>query len=201
MDKDQAEKSLAIIRSVIENTRDDLIERNWGVIWMAHSFINFAAAACGAWIDSRNLPVFWYAVPLLAITVVNILVVLIFMSREQGVRSYVEWQLWGIWITFLVFTCIAIIALHIAEIKPSFFAVIFAMNCGISFSMMGLVFYRRFLVIGGLFFVVCIAAAAWPRIEWWLIGVAWWLATFIPGFTAHREHLRREQHEQRARIL
>jgi hypothetical protein len=47
MDREQAEKSLEIIRSVIENTRDDLIERNWGIIWVVHSFINFAAAASG----------------------------------------------------------------------------------------------------------------------------------------------------------
>ena len=40
MDKDQAERALAIIRGVIDNTRDDLIARNWGVIWMTHSFIN-----------------------------------------------------------------------------------------------------------------------------------------------------------------
>jgi len=33
MDKDQAERSLGIIRSAIENARYDLIERNWrGVI-------------------------------------------------------------------------------------------------------------------------------------------------------------------------
>src|SRR5262245_10255429 len=85
MDRDQAERSLAIIRSVIENTRDDLIERNWGVIWMLHSFINLAAAASGTWIDRRELNVFWYAVPLVVGALANIVVALLFMSREQGV--------------------------------------------------------------------------------------------------------------------
>ena len=60
MDRDQAERSLAIIRGVIENTRDDLIERNWGVIWMVHSFINFAAAREDTFALLKKGPSFHY---------------------------------------------------------------------------------------------------------------------------------------------
>ncbi len=201
MDREQAERSLAIIRSVIENTRDDLVERNWGVIWMVHSFVNFAAAASGTWIDRRGLSVYWYALPLLICSLVNIFVVLMFMSREQGVRSYIERQLWATWIVFVVFTGAGILAVHLTHTRPSFFAVIFAMNCGICFSMMGIVFYRQFLVVSGLFLIVTVAAAAWPDVQWWLIGAAWWLATFIPGLCAHRERMRRQQDGERTRIL
>jgi hypothetical protein len=201
MDKEQAEKSLAIIRGVIENTRDDLIERNWGLVWIVHSFINMAAAASGTWIDRAGLPVYWYAVPLAVATILSIAVALVFMSREHGVRSYVEWQLWSIWIVFLAFTVVSLVIVHVTGVTPSFFAPLFALNCGICFAMMGLVFYRRFLAVGGLFLLTAIAAALWPGAQWWLIGAAWWLAMFVPGMTAHRERLRRQQDEKRTRIL
>ena len=201
MDRDQAERSLAIIRGVIENTRDDLIERNWGVIWMVHSFINFAAAASGTWIDRRELSVWWYAVPLSICSLANVFVVLMFMSRERGVRSYIERQLWGTWIVFAVFTGAAIVAVHLAHIRPSFFGPIFALNCGICFSMMGIVFYRQFLLVSVLFLIVTVAAAAWPQVQWWLIGGAWWVATFVPGICAHRERLGRQKDGERTRIL
>jgi hypothetical protein len=184
MDQQQAEKSLEIIRSVIENTRDDLIERNWGLIWIVHSFINFACCAGGTWIDRRELPVYWYAVPLLAVAVLNIVVVLFFMSRERGVHSYVEWQLWAIWVVFVAFTLLAMIAVHVAAIRPAFFALIFAMNCGICFAMMGIVFYRRFLFVAGVFLVTTVAAAFLPAVQWWLIGATWWLAMFPTGLSA-----------------
>jgi hypothetical protein len=75
------------------------------------------------------------------------------------------------------------------------------MNCGICFTMMGIVFYRRFLAVGGLFLAVTVVAALVPDYQWWLIGAAWWLAMFIPGLSAHRERMRRQHDEQRTRIL
>ena len=84
----------------------------------------------------------------------NVVVVLMFMSREQGVRSYIEWQLWGTWLIFVVFTGAAIVAVHLTRTRPSFFGVIFAMNCGICFSLMGIIFYRHFLLVGSLFVIV-----------------------------------------------
>ena len=201
VDREQAEKSLAIIRDVIENTRDDLIERNWGMIWIVHSFINFVVAVGGTWIDRNELSVFWYLVPLLAVTVLDIVTVLIFMSREQGVRSYVEWQLWGIWIAFLIFTVLAVFALHWTGTRPSLFGPIFAMNCGIAFAMMGVVFYRQFFFVGAMFAAVTLIVAAYPQYQWWVIGFAWWLAMFVPGVGAYRELKRRQNSGEQTRIL
>ena len=60
MDKDQAEKALSIIRGVIESTRDDLVARNWGLIWMVLAFVNFAGALCGLGLERNETPVIWY---------------------------------------------------------------------------------------------------------------------------------------------
>jgi hypothetical protein len=201
MDKEQAERALAIIRGVIDHTRDDLIARNWGVIWMTHAFINLAAASCGAYIQRQGWPVYWYGAPLLAATVLNVVTVLGLVGRDQGVRSYVEWQLWGIWIAFLVFTMFVLGVLHVAGAKGELFAPLFAANCGIAFASMGLVFYRRFLLAAAMFLLVMLAAARLPEYQWWIVGGAWWLAMFVPGFYAHREKKQRERDERRTRIL
>jgi hypothetical protein len=140
-------------------------------------------------------------VPLLAVTALNIITVLTLVGRDQGVRSYVEWQLWGIWISFLVFTLLVLAVLHLAGAKPALFAPLFAMNCGIAFAMMGLVFYRRFFAAAAMFLVVMLAAAWWVDLQWWLVGGAWWLSLFVPGFAAFRELRGRKRDERRTQIL
>ena len=90
MDKDTAEKALAIIRDVIQNTRDDLVAHNWGVIWMIHAFVNFVGAAAGTMIDRQELSVSWYLIPLSAVVLIDILLVLFLTERDRGVRSFVE---------------------------------------------------------------------------------------------------------------
>src|SRR5262249_56022017 len=65
MDREQAEQALAIIRQVVENTRDDLVARNWGLIWMIHAFINLAAFAwVGLVVERQRLAIYWYLPPL-----------------------------------------------------------------------------------------------------------------------------------------
>ena len=63
-------------------------------------FVDFATSAACTIIDCRELPVYWYSLPLLVATVVNIVTVLLLTKRDQSVRSVVEWQLWDIWVAF-----------------------------------------------------------------------------------------------------
>ena len=59
MDREQAEQALGIIRNVIENTRDDLVTQNWGLILMTLAFVNATGIMCGTVIDQRDLQVIW----------------------------------------------------------------------------------------------------------------------------------------------
>jgi hypothetical protein len=201
VDKLQAEQALGIIRQVIQNTREDLIAHNWGLIWIIHSFTNFAGTACGTLIDDRKLPVYWYLAPLGVLALVNIVIVQLLVTRDRGVRSFVEWQIHGIWVTFIVFTIAAVGVLHVAGVDPLLFGPVFAMTSGIGFAMMGVVFYRRFLVFAVLFLAIMLAAARWPGVQWWLIGAAWWSAMFIPGVAMFRQRRRRARDENETRIL
>lgn len=201
MDQDQAERALKIIRGVIENTRDDLIQRNWGFIWMVVAFIDLAASVSGGFIQSSRVSVFWYMVPLTIAAALNMIVVRLFSHHDQGVRSYVEWQMWGIWLSILAATGLTLLVIHISKADAFLFGLFFTINTGIGFAMMGLVFYRGFLAIALLFFAVTLIGASRPDYQWWLIGGAWWLAMFVPGFCANREYRRRNEDGHTVRIL
>ena len=131
----------------------------------------------------------------------NIVIVVVLVKRDQGVRSYVEWQLWAIWVSFVVFTLLALGVLHLTETSPRVFGAVFAMNGGLAFTMMGIVFYRSFLWAGALFGLAAILAATFRDAQWPILGAAWWLATFIPGWLAFREQRKRERDGQRTQIL
>ncbi|MBP61441.1 MAG: hypothetical protein CMJ62_07930 [Planctomycetaceae bacterium] len=201
MDKDTAEQALAIIRDVIQNTRDDLVAHNWGVIWMIHAFVNFAGAAAGTMIDRQELPVPWYLIPLSVVALIDILLVLFLTERDRGVRSFVEWQLWGIWVVFIVFILAGTAVLQLSGASSLLFCPLFAMTSGLSVAMMGIVFYRRFLIYAAMFVVVMVFATMVPSVQWWLVGVAWWCTMFIPGLSMYRERKGRQQESDDARIL
>ena len=201
MDKDTAEKALAIIRDVIQNTRDDLVAHNWGVIWMIHAFVNFVGAAAGTMIDRQELSVSWYLIPLSAVALIDILLVLFLTERDRGVRSFVEWQLWGIWVVFVVFILAGTAVLQLSGAPANLFCPLFAMTSGFSVAMMGIVFYRRFLIYAAMFVLVMVFATMIPSVQWWLVGVVWWCTMFIPGLSMHRERKRRQLKSDDARIL
>ena len=201
MDRHEAEKALGIIRQVIQNTQEDLVEHNWGLIWMIHAFTNLTGVAMGTLIDRRDLPVYWYLAPLSVVALVDLVVVLLVVKRDHGVRSYIEWQLHGIWVAYIIFTIAGVAVLHLAGAQPRLFGPLFAMTSGIGFAMMGVVFYRRFLIYAGLFLGVMVAACWLPAWQWWLIGAAWWSAMFFPGLSMFRERRTRQQHGQGTRIL
>src|SRR5581483_11054889 len=115
VDRQEAERALEIIRRVVENTRDDLVARNWGLVWIVHAFTNAAAfAAVGLLVESRGMTVLWYLVPLAAVAAVDLVIMLLLTERDRGVKSFVELQLHGIWVTFIVFSAGAAVVLQLA---------------------------------------------------------------------------------------
>jgi hypothetical protein len=98
VNREEAERALGIIRQVVQDTREDLVAHNWGLIWMVHAFTNLASFnAIGFFVESHGLPIFWYLVPLAITGVLNMAIIAVLHERDQGVRSFVEWQVHGIW--------------------------------------------------------------------------------------------------------
>jgi hypothetical protein len=204
MDKEQAERALAIVRGVIENTREDLVAQNWGLIWMIHAFTNSAAfVAIGLFAERLNRPIVWYLVPLAVVAVVNLVIVAAFADRDRGVRSVIEYQLHGIWTTFIIFTLAIAAILYLTDVTPRLFGPLIATTSGIAFAMMGVVFSYRFLGLAAAFLALALLTSlpALSTVTWYLIAGVWWLAMFVPGVTLFRERRRRMRDERRARIL
>src|SRR5262249_24578723 len=132
--------------------------------------------------------------------VANIVVALLLVERDRGVRSYVEWQIYGIWVTFIVFTAAFALVLHLSGAPPQLFGPAFAMTSGIGFAMMGVVFSRQ-LPFAFLFLAVMLAGPSLPGAQWGLIGLLWWSATFLPGLSMYREKQRRRHDASATRVL
>ncbi len=202
MNREEAERALGIIRQVVENTREDLVAHNWGMIWMVHAFTNLAGfVAIGLLVESRSLPIVWYLVPLAVTGVVNTTAILLLTHRDQGVRSFVDWHVHGIWWTFMVFSLVAAAVIYLAQAPPALFCPMMAITSGIGFAMTGVVFYRQFLAFAALFVLVAILAPLVPGVQWTLLGVAWWVALFLPGLVMHRERAQRARRDPATEIL
>jgi hypothetical protein len=201
VNREDAEKALGIIRTVIQNTREDLVAHNWGTIWMIHSFLNLAACLCGWYVEVRAWPVFAYLAPLAVNGVLNFLIVLLLVRRDQGVRSYVEWQIHGIWMTFIIFTVAAAVLLHLSDAEPRLFGSLFAMTSGIGFAMMGVVFARQLPYAAAMLAVMLAGPLLPPGPQWGLLGLVWWASLFFTGLGMYRENLRRTRDANAARIL
>src|SRR5262249_13875711 len=155
-----------------------------------------AACLCG-WYFEWYLPperqsVVWYLIPLAAAGAFNIGTVLLLAERDQGVRSYVQWQIHGIWVTFVVFTAAFGVVIDGAGSDPKLVGSVFGMTSGIGFAMMGVVFGRQW-VFAFLFLLVMLAGPFLAGVQWGLIGGLWWAAMFLPGLSMHREKLRRQR--------
>ncbi len=203
MNREEAERALSVIRKVIQNTREDLVAHNWGLIWMVHAFTNLSACLGGWYIAEQDppWPVLWYLVPFAVGGALNLVIVQLLRSRDQGVRSYVEWQLHGIWTSFVVFTAAGALALSFSNPQSKQFASLFALTTGFSFAMMGVVFSRQW-VFAILFLIVAAIGPLLPGgAQWGLIGAAWWGAMFIPGLSMHLEKQRRARDGSTSEIL
>jgi hypothetical protein len=197
-----AERALTIVRSVVQNTRDDLVARNWGLVWMVHAFTNAAAfASIGLLIESRGLSIAWYLVPLVVVAMADAAIMLALTERDQGVKSFVELQIHGIWVTFILFSLAAMAVLYLSGASPRLLAPLMALTSGIGFSMMGVVFYRRFFLVATLFLLVALLAPLLPGVQWLLLAAVWWAAMFVPGLVMHHEKRGRAARGPRARIV
>lgn len=204
MDKQQAEQALSIIREVIDRTREDLVSQNWGTIWLIHAFTNAAAfASIGYFMEARGLPAFWYLLPLAIVAPINLIIVSLLSHRDRGAASFVESQLHGIWITFVVFSIAAAVVLQLdGNQSARLFCPLMALNSGFAFAIMGVIFYRKFFLVAAAFLLVAIICALiGASVQWYVLAIAWWAAMMAPGITLTIERRRRLAEQRQAEIL
>lgn len=189
MQKDDAERALQLIRKVVADTRDDLVEQNWGQLWMLHAFVNLAAfVTIGLYVDAEGMPLPYYLAPLIVAGAIDGALVLLLGRRDRGIKSFVEWQMHGIWTTFILGTGLIDLALYLEGAPASVFVYVVALTSGIGFAMMGTVFTARFFGVAALF---GLAIGVFPfvpsgAVRWIVVGLLWWATLFMAGVVMHR---------------
>jgi hypothetical protein len=202
MNRQEAERALTIIRGVIESTHEDLIEHTWGLLWMIHAFTNsITLMIIGHLLEANQVPLGWYLVPLGVNGAVNLITVILLAQREQGIRSFVQWQIHGIWITFIVLAVVSMFVLYLAGIPARHFCSLFAILTSYAFSMMGVIFHRRFFASAVVFAGLAILAPRLGHFQWDVMAVGIWLTLFFPGLLMHREKRSRARDDARSTVL
>jgi hypothetical protein len=115
MDRREATEALALLRKVVSQARDDTTLQNWGVIWMVHGVTNaagFAATNVLMWRGyDRPLP---YVILWACVLGFNIPSIFVLKSRTAGARSFIENQIWLIWLSFVAAVTLTAFVNHLS---------------------------------------------------------------------------------------
>src|SRR3954469_8287666 len=103
MNREEAQKALELLRGVVSQARDDTALQNWGVIWIVHAFTNGAAFSTTQLLLWRGFEVRWPFIALWSLTlVVNIGLIFLLKARRAGAKTFIEGQIWSIWLSFIL---------------------------------------------------------------------------------------------------
>jgi len=192
MDREQAIKALDVLRTVVGQARDDTALQNWGVIWMLHAFTvagGFIATNVLLW-SGHEEP--WpYATMWATIVVFNIATVFALKKRRAGARSFVEGQLWSIWLTFVAAVSLLAILNHLMGLRTFYLGPVIGVLAAVSFATMGALMGRRWYIATAVFAVASVAMALAPDHQFIVLGVTWGAAQFTGGAMLHRDRARR----------
>src|SRR6476469_3682650 len=102
MNREEATRALELLRTVVGQARDDTALQNWGVIWIVHAITNgvaFSATQVLLWREHQSR---WPYILLWSVTVtLNIGLILVLKSRRAGTKTFIENQIWSIWLSFI----------------------------------------------------------------------------------------------------
>jgi hypothetical protein len=151
-------------------------------------------------VEREQRPILAYLVPLSIVAVVNLVIIAALIDRDRGVRSFVERQIHGIWMSFTVFGAVGVLVIELGDLPPASYGPILALTSGFAFAVMGVVFSVRFLATAVAFVVLALVSPAFVEVQWYLVATLWWVALMVPGITLHREKRRRRADDGRTEI-
>src|SRR5262245_15733375 len=192
MDRDEAQKALELLKSVVAQARDDTVLQNWGRIWILHAFTNgggFIATNLLIWrgVESRLV----YCLLWLAIVVVNIGTIFVLKTRRSGAKSFIEAQIWSIWLTFIGAVVMLGVVNQLMGMPILALAPVIAILSAVGFASMGAVMGRRWYLGTVIFGGVAPLMALYPNGKFLILGVVWGLAQLVGGIWLESERKRR----------
>jgi hypothetical protein len=182
MDREEATRALELLRTVVKQARDDSALQNWGTIWLLHGVTNGGGFIATNMLWLRGDQPRWYYVAMwVGIVGVNIASVFLLKARRAGARTFVENQLWAIWLTFIAGVVLVDGVNEVLGFKIFTLAPVIAILSAVGFSSMGAIMGPRWFIGAAIFVAVAIAMAAVPRYQFFILGTVWGLAQIAGG--------------------
>ena len=181
--REEAVDALNLIKSVIEKTRDESILQNWGEVFVFAGIFKLAfSLLTNKWILSEP-----FTTPLpyvglwLGYLALLLFLILFFRRKSPGVRTFVEKQIWGIWIVYITACYITafvnyVLALPHFELMP-----ICALLAAVSWAMMAITISKKFFLASALFVCAIFLMCQYKDYQWIIIGIAWFIALETAG--------------------
>jgi hypothetical protein len=203
VDREQAAQALAILRNVVAQTRNDTVLQNWGPIWIVHAFTNG-----GGFIGTHFLLAAGYRDPPPFVTMwavliaIDLLTVVVLKKERAGVRTFVETQLWSIWLTFIAAVALIAVLNHVMGLDTFFLGPVISVLGAVGFASMGSLMGPRWYAGSAFFGATAVLMAALPHLQFAILGVAWGGAQFFGGVALERARRRRlAQGDAQARVV
>lgn len=183
MNREEAEKALALLRSVVSQARDDTALQNWGRIWIVHALTNGAAFASTQLLLWRDEQRRWpFAALWSMVLVFNIGSIFVLKARRAGAKTFIENQIWSIWLSFIGAVMLLAVVNDLMGLRLLALGPVISILSAFGFSMMGAIMGRRWYLGTAIFGAMALAMAAWPRYQYLLLGVVWCVAQLVGGF-------------------
>jgi hypothetical protein len=182
VNREEATQALELLRSVVSQARDDTALQNWGVIWMVHAVTNGLAFSTTQILLWRSFQVRWPFIALWSLTlVVNIGLILLLKARRAGAKTFIENQIWSIWLSFIVAVMLTAVVNDLLGLKLLTLGPIIGVLSAFGFSMMGAIMGRRWYLGTLIFGASSLVMAALPDFQCFILGGVWCVAQLIGG--------------------
>ena len=182
MNRDEATKALELLRTVVGQARDDTALQNWGVIWIVHALTNGAAFSTTQILLWKGFQSRWPYILLWSLVVVcNIGLILLLKARRTGTKTFIENQIWSIWLSFIGAVMLTAVVNYLLGLKLLALGPVIGILSAFGFSMMGAIMGRRWYLGTIIFGLSSLAMAALPKYQYLILGAVWCVAQLIGG--------------------
>jgi hypothetical protein len=156
--------------------------QNWGTIWIVHAFTN-----CGGFVATnllllRGVTERWpFAAMWAGVIAFNLGTIAVLKARRAGARTFVENQIWAIWLTFIGATTLTALVNDLMGLPRFGLGPVIAILSAVGFASMGAVIGRRWWIGTAVFAAAAMAMAAVPRWQFAILGAVWGVAQLAGG--------------------
>jgi hypothetical protein len=193
MNRDEAADALLLLRKVVGRARDDTTLQNWGVIWIVHAFTNWAGFTGTQLLMWEGYNARWVFVLLWSVVLtINIGSIFLLKSKTAGARTFIETQIWTIWMSFIGGVALTGLVNWLGGFEIFALGPVISILAAIAFAMMGGVMGRGWFGFTAVFALLAPVMALLPHWQFILLGAVWGICQMGGGVHMHRQKRRRQ---------